>query len=215
MSRTDSTSAIVRKQQPFIRLGSLGINISDIISYDLNHTDYQMVEGERTSVSFVRIVTREQTYTDVGIDGWINTSKEYLFKHGTPEANALVIWLTNHSQDLLNPQHFYITMNLYGGHIKHLAEAAQARHAQLVAVDYLDIRHIPEHEQGYRDALAYYLFVVSAPSLDQARELVEEIEQLKRLIGSPISHLRKDRHMDTSKIPVCLVGATLPGRRIR
>jgi len=162
----------------FIRIGSLGLSVRDILSYDLNYITHEMQEDESISVSHVRIVTREQTYTDVGVDGWITTSTEHLFKHGSPEANALIIWLTNHSCDLLHDQRFYITNNLYGGHIAHLAEAAQAYNAQLVAVDSRDSWAIPQDQWGYREACVSYLFCVPADSLDKARETVGEIEQL-------------------------------------
>lgn len=77
----------------FIRIGNLYISIKDIISV---YVDYVQSEsyfkdlpdggyetGER-DVHYVRIVTRAM------VDG---SSRDHLFKHDTPQAEAILKWL--------------------------------------------------------------------------------------------------------------------------
>ena len=82
----------------FIRIGNITINRTDVITvyHDIKKRGFDLSEQH-----FVRVTTREivlDTYEDIVA---ATTNVTHDFKHGTPEADALLAWLAAQTEDLL------------------------------------------------------------------------------------------------------------------
>ncbi len=160
-----------QNRKSFIRIGSQHINTNKIVEID---TDYEAIGGGHTVHIVLQSLDIDGAY---GTDALASFSTAIDFVHGTPEAQAIIAWLEGQSVDLLDPTpQFYVTSNLYGGHVAYLAEAALANNAELLAVDGTAIKDLGVLQCGSRAGRADFLFLVSAPTLQDARDTVERIQ---------------------------------------
>ena len=75
----------------FIRIGTLYLNVNDIIEVDTNH----QCEGG----SFVRVTMRT-----IDADGYVelaSVSTCHHFVHGAPDADAIIAWVASQAEVLL------------------------------------------------------------------------------------------------------------------
>lgn len=80
--------------KPFIRIGDITINRTDIIKiyHDITTDEY---------LHCVRVVTRELTLEGYGDISAASQHVSHDYEHGTPEAAAILIWLESQTEDLL------------------------------------------------------------------------------------------------------------------
>lgn len=157
-------------QPRFLKIGPRYIPVNKILEIDTHFKKY--VRQECESRYFVHLVTSALEID--GDESFASASIAHDYPPGSPEANAIIVWLDTQSNDLLAP-HFYVTLNLYAGHVGHMRDAAVHCGAQLLAVDHQALKDITD--LGYRDKRSFFLFSVPAPTSEAAQEVVERIEQ--------------------------------------
>jgi len=85
--------------KPFIRIGNLYLNVSDIIEVDADYKKTSSVSFDTAQV--VRVTTRALDYRAYLDGAAASESCVHDFAHGTPEAEAIIAWLEAQSLPLL------------------------------------------------------------------------------------------------------------------
>jgi hypothetical protein len=91
--------------KPFIRIGTLYLNVSDLIEVETNARRNEPTFGEETrQVACIRLTTRKLTIGVGPSDDATSVNVTYDFEHGTREADALLAWLESQTEDLLKDE---------------------------------------------------------------------------------------------------------------